>query len=202
MTNKTLNQTESTVEISYPELKELFTDILAKLSEEDLRDFHEEVGTMLAVDKVTMTRDEIVALAKGDISLIEERFSKTGVSVEFVVNAEKRTVVALVKFNSTGYIRSRGIAKCDPNDCFNEYIGKAIALRRAFGNPVMYEYLNAPQPEEPLVGDLVSYHSGLYGLAEYKIVVDGAPVFRRPCAHIGSTIGKEGKVIDDSARYK
>jgi len=193
---------ENMIEISYPELKELFTDILAKLSEEDLRDFHEEVGAMLAVDKVTMSRDEIVALAKGDISLVEEILSKSGEYVEFVVNAEKRTVVALVKFNSTGCIRSRGIAKCDPNDCFNEYIGKAIALRRAMGNPAMYEYLNAPHPEEPLVGDLVSYHSELYGFGEYKIVVDGAPILGRPCAHIGSTIGKEGKVIDDSARYK
>ncbi|MFD1453274.1 hypothetical protein [Oceanobacillus sojae] len=189
--------TNSTVEISYPELKGLFTDILAKLSKEDLRDFYEEVGAMLAVDKVTLSRDEIVALAKGDISLIEEQLSKTGVSVEFVVNSEKRTVVALVKFNSTGYIRSRGIAKCDPNDCFNEYIGKAIALRRAFGNPPMYEYLNAPQPEGKQIGDIVSYEGKSYRLIEvsWRDVHLGN-------AELGSIISDCGKIIDDSARYR
>ncbi|WP_077603663.1 hypothetical protein [Oceanobacillus sojae] len=197
MPNQTESQNASTVEISYPELKELFTDILAKLSEEDLRDFHEEVGAMLAVDKVTMSRDEIVALAKGDISLVEEILSKSGEYVEFVVNAEKRTVVALVKFNSTGYVRSRGIAKCDPNDCFNEYIGKAIALRRAFGNPVMYEYLNAPQPEGKQIGDIVSYEGKSYRLIEvsWRDVHLGN-------AELGSIISDCGKIIDDSARYR
>ncbi len=192
--------TKSTVEISYPELKELFTDILAKLPEEELRDFHEAVGAMLAVDKVTKrSRDEIVADTKDDIRLIEEHFAKTGVSIEFVVNAEKRTVVALVKFNwmEGTYIRSRGIAKAHTDDCFNEFIGKAIALRRALGSPVPDEYLNAPQPEGKQIGDIVSYEGESYRLVEvsWRDVHLGN-------AELGSIISDFGKLIDDSSRYR
>src|SRR5699024_6527622 len=74
---------------------------------------------------------------------------------EFVVNKEKRTVVALLRGWGSGTIVKRGIAKCAPKDCFNVHIGKAIALRRALGLEVPDEYLNAPQPTEVREGDIV-----------------------------------------------
>ncbi|MFJ5768115.1 hypothetical protein ACIP9C_22565 [Lysinibacillus sp. NPDC093210] len=65
--------------------------------------------------------------------------------LEFVVNVEKRTVVALIKGIVSGDLYARGIAKCLPNDVFNEHIGKAIALGRALGLDVS-EFEQAVQP--------------------------------------------------------
>lgn len=102
-------------------------------------------------------RDEIVEQAKRDVEYWEYempmryRYNY----VNFVVNKEKRTVVALLKVLAGSKTAKRGIAKCAPNDCFNSHIGKAIALRRALGLPVPDEYLNAPQPTEVRVGDVV-----------------------------------------------
>jgi hypothetical protein len=79
----------------------------------------------------------------------------TRAKVEYVVNKEKRVVVALIKSYYGGKLLSKGKAKCDPADCFNVHIGKAIALRRALGIEVLVEYLNAPQPTEVRVGDVV-----------------------------------------------
>src|SRR5690625_1093116 len=112
-------------------------------------------------------RDSIVERAKGDMSgLIPDdplfkgkyyiTYGRMICDVEFVINREKRTVVALMSGHSSGYIHSKGIAKCAPGDCFNVHIGKAIALRRALDEEVPEEYLNAPQPTEVRVGDIVN----------------------------------------------
>ncbi|MDQ8094198.1 hypothetical protein [Bacillus amyloliquefaciens] len=123
-------------------------------------------------------RDEIVEQAKADVEkLIEDAGSICPVyygnytmrectnRVEFVVNREKRTVVALV-FGKSQRVRSelreKGIAKAAPDDCFNAHIGKAIALRRALGLAVPDEYLNAPQPTDVRVGDVVSNSTGVF----------------------------------------
>ncbi|MGE1096878.1 hypothetical protein ACQJZ4_07825 [Bacillus altitudinis] len=98
-------------------------------------------------------RDEIVSQAKEDVSALIRRYFTN--RTEFIVNTEKRTVVALRKSYRLGYVNERGIAKCAPDDCFNAHIGKAIALRRALGLEVPAEYLNAPQPTEVRVGDVV-----------------------------------------------
>ncbi|KJR67829.1 hypothetical protein [Bacillus velezensis] len=100
-------------------------------------------------------RDEIVEQAKADV---EDLFKRDiGYRHDFIVNSEKRTVVALRKSFGEGYVREKGIAKAAPDDCFNVHIGKAIALRRALGLAVPDEYLNAPQPTEFRVGDVVQY---------------------------------------------
>ncbi|ODB76017.1 hypothetical protein [Bacillus velezensis] len=127
-------------------------------------------------------RDEIVEQAKADVEkLIEDAGSICPVyygnytmrqrmsRVDFVVNREKRTVVALVfgkipRFRNE--LREKGIAKAAPDDCFNAHIGKAIALRRALGLAVPDEYLNAPQPAEVRVGDVVY---GKYSEAYYQL---------------------------------
>lgn len=70
---------------------------------------------------------------------------------DFVVNDQKRTVVALMKGFEVPEIYARGIAKCHPHDVFNEYIGKAIALGRALGLDVS-EFTQAVQPDEVVVG--------------------------------------------------
>lgn len=115
-----------------------------------------------------LTRDEIIEKAKADVAKLAER-ARTGldtpltkhvghVDIRFEVNREKKTVVALAGLRYCGgHVVARGIAKCAPNDCFNVYIGMAIALRRALGLDIPSEYVNAPQPTEVRVGDVVRY---------------------------------------------
>lgn len=113
-------------------------------------------------------RDAIVERAKADVAELERigndsdarlpaesSFSRGFYGVEFVVNRDKQTVVALIKARRSSWIRARGIAKCAPGDVFNSHIGRAISLRRALGLEVPAEYLNAPQPTETRVGDIV-----------------------------------------------
>ncbi len=123
-------------------------------------------------------RDRIVEQAKKDIKELREyinmanfigeayRVKSTQIinnengldaacNVEFIVNKKKRTVVALMRGVKSKTLYVRGIAKAHPNDCFNVHIGKVIALRRALGLEVPDEYLNAPQPTEVRVGDVV-----------------------------------------------
>jgi hypothetical protein len=102
-----------------------------------------------------LTRDDIIEMAKRDVAGLKRDARQNLLRARFVVNHAKRTVVCLLERFDLGYIQSRGIAKCHPDDCFNAAIGRAIALRRACGLEVPDEYLNAPQPTEVRVGDVV-----------------------------------------------
>lgn len=124
-------------------------------------------------------RDEIVERAKADIEGVKKpwnisiypqplvyTYKHYVVDVEFVVNREKRTIVAVARWRHNGKIVSRGIAKCAPNDVFNVHLGKSIALHKALGLEVPAEYLNVPNPEEPRVGDYVEKTSGAFAGAK------------------------------------
>lgn len=116
-------------------------------------------------------RDEIVERAKRDVAELvakstfiysaDEWFTPNTDEATYVVNREKRTVVALIQRKHSGKVWAKGIAKCAPGDVFNSHIGRAIALRRALGLPVPDEYLNAPQPTEVRVGDVVRKVGGV-----------------------------------------
>lgn len=74
---------------------------------------------------------------------------------EFIVNTDKRTIVALIldgDYNNR--VCQRGIAKCDPSDVFNEHIGKAIALGRALGLDVS-DFEQAVQPNDFVSGQII-----------------------------------------------
>lgn len=71
--------------------------------------------------------------------------------VQFIVNNDKRTVVALFRWRHDGNVYAKAIAKCAPDDVFNADIGKAIALGRALGLDVS-EFENAVKPTEVVVG--------------------------------------------------
>ncbi|WFO97900.1 hypothetical protein [Bacillus subtilis] len=88
-----------------------------------------------------------------------ETYRKFSYSVEFLPDRKKRKVTALIRRTSDIDPRHVGRAKAAPSDCFNVHIGKAIALRRALGLAVPDEYLNAPQPTEVRVGDVVEGHA-------------------------------------------
>ncbi|MEL7734203.1 hypothetical protein AABB40_16030 [Bacillus velezensis] len=140
-------------------------------------------------------RDEIVEQAKADV---EDLFKRDiGYRHDFIVNSEKRTVVALRKSFGEGYVRDRGIAKAAPDDCFNVHIGKAIALRRALGLSVPDEYLNAPQPTEVRVGDFIADDSGVH--KALVIEDDSWPPFSGGAAIYLKDARKYGyRIIDDS----
>ena len=81
---------------------------------------------------------------------------------EFIVNEQKQTVVVLMRGVPSNTIYSKGKAKCNPSDVFNEHIGKAVALGRALGLDVS-EFEGAVQPNEIVVGMKVSntYNDGI-----------------------------------------
>lgn len=98
---------------------------------------------------------EFVEKCRSKKMVVEGRLRNYVVDSSFIVNADKRTVVALLVGVRKGLVRVEGIAKCNPDDVFNEHIGKAIALGRALGKDVS-EFENAPQPTEPVVGHKLS----------------------------------------------
>jgi hypothetical protein len=163
--------------------------------------------------KPAPTRAEIVAQAKRDVA---DRFFEghDGVGevvecfaghnkVEFIVDREKRTVVAILRL---AYIPSevvaKGIAKAAPDDVFNADIGKAIALRRALGLTVPTEYTNAPKPEGVRVGDVVRSEVEDRGGKIRKIVSHIVSIddINAGKTRVGSPVAKESIVIDDTDR--
>ncbi len=101
-------------------------------------------------------RDRIIDQAKKDVEeLKKESVTFSLLRAKFVINREKRRVVCLLERINLGRIAKRGIAKCAPGDCFNVWIGKAIALRRALGLEIPSDYLTVPNPTEVRVGDLI-----------------------------------------------
>ncbi|QNH48695.1 MULTISPECIES: hypothetical protein [unclassified Bacillus (in: firmicutes)] len=113
-------------------------------------------------------RDEIVEKAREDVEHLVRRYFTA--RTEFIVNTDKRTVVALRKSYGFDRVLYKGIAKCAPNDCFNAHIGKAIAVRRALGLEVPAEYLNVPQPTEVRAGDVVRGRTA-YSMQTYEDAV-------------------------------
>ncbi|MEV9652495.1 hypothetical protein [Bacillus aerius] len=146
-------------EMDYDELVALVEDVMKALRTRSYKNGYDQGRFDAEIEAVHGTyeksdqqkRDEIVTKAKEDVK--DRTCDDFAVyTYDFIVNAEKRTVVALRKLFENGRVISKGIAKCAPDDCFNAHIGKAIALRRALGLEVPTEYLNVPQPTEVRVG--------------------------------------------------
>lgn len=162
------------------QLKEAREDIV--LIEEGLRGELAELKRAITSDPVKiaskspeLSRDSIVERAKADVADLR-KFSGTKIpndtvdfwpevsestnyipmhTVEYIVNRDKRTVVAIIRCTIDGHI-TRGKSRCAPDDCFNVHLGKAIALRRALGLTVPDEYYTAPQPTEARVGTVIA----------------------------------------------
>lgn len=151
-------------------------------------------------------RDEIIEKAKQDIDNLREKDGfynvvATGKSynyacnVEFIVDREKRIVTALLRGRDSNKIHAYGVAQCHPDDCFNIHIGKIIALYKALGLKIPYEYYNAPQPTEVRVGDYCWIED--INNNGYKIRVDSEAVRNRFNEDIMR--GRYGtRVVDDS----
>lgn len=207
------------------------TGTVAKLAEKITKD--DVKMTFDKPEKAPLTRDEIVAKAAADVAelLVTDipyevptlsggkqsyyvdvnAFMGACDTVDFVINRDKCTVVALVRVID-GEVWAKGIAKAAPGDVFNEIIGKAIALRRALGLPVPTEYVKLPKPEGVRVGDVYeAYSTGgsrfvktVTEIASGKLYdsnfggqaftyIDAGDRYGAPCTNPA--------VIDDSARY-
>jgi len=125
---------------------------------------------------------------------------------EFVVNPEKRTVVALGRlfyYPSIRTIYAKGIAKCNPSDVFNEHIGKAIALGRALGLDVS-EFEQAVQPKEIVIGmkiesrkDWSESANGPIYIGDVFTVVKGDNPNKKECM-LNSSVACNSKIINDT----
>lgn len=115
-------------------------------------------------------------------------------TAKFIVNEEKITVACLLGgFANHNKIHFRGIAKCMPNEVFNEHIGKAIALARALKIDVPGEFLDAVQPTEKVIGmEVYNEEHDLY--AELTEIYRGAP----RTARYKSRFASESIIIDDT----
>ncbi|MDQ9094256.1 MULTISPECIES: hypothetical protein [Bacillus] len=136
-------------------------------------DARRELMAQAPVEKTAQERrDEIVEQAKADVERLRmiNRMLQT-FDITFDINRESRTVEAVAK-KPNSRTAFYGTAICAPDDCFNIHIGEAIALHRALGLEVPDEYLNAPQPTEVRVGDVVECGS-LKDVRHVKVVADG-----------------------------
>lgn len=145
-------------EMSYDELVSHVDDAVTALRRRAYYEGYQQGKFDEQMDALMLTtaqaqRDAIVEQAKRDVAELTGGW--TFLHSKFIVNREKRAVTALIYGRATQKLQRKGIAKCAPTDCFNAHIGKAIALRRALGLDVPSTYLNAPQPTEVRVGDVV-----------------------------------------------
>lgn len=82
--------------------------------------------------------------------------------IEFKVKKAKRTVEALLIGQYTGHVHKRVKVTCHPDDVFNEYLGKAVAIGRLFGLDVT-EFEDAPQPDTIIKG-----HQAVINHCDYR----------------------------------
>ncbi|MGO4901791.1 hypothetical protein ACG2QI_22935 [Bacillus sp. GM2] len=155
-------------------------------------------------------RDEIVEQAKADVERLRmiNRMLQT-FDITFDINRESRTVEAVAK-KPNSRTAFYGTAICAPDDCFNIHIGEAIALHRALGLEVPDEYLNAPQPTEVRVGDVVGsfeinevadYYGKIVDVNEDKVFYEDGGFDYLPTVTEGiDEYGEESflKIVDDS----
>ena len=167
------------------------------------------IGEMMREETPQEKRDRIVKQAKADVEnnfiegnhgvgkVVDTKFGHC--TVEFVVNREKRTVVALLRGAYAKEIFGKGIAKCVPGDCFNIHIGKIVGLRKALGKSID-DYMNVPNPTEVRVGDIIRW------IHKFSYVIEGKDgnILDLKCKENGeSFVGFEAnlnacKIIDDS----
>ncbi|MGC8261926.1 hypothetical protein ACP2W8_20465 [Bacillus subtilis] len=171
-----------------------------------------KLAKMNAGKSAQARRDEIVEQAKADVRNLvihglshynidcskgNETYRVMHYNVEFIADSKERKVTALVTRRHDKNPRHVGRAKAAPDDCFNVHIGSAIALRRALGLAVPDEYLNAPQPTEVRVGDVVEFQS-VYKAVERALVVSDDESTGEGKIALGSAYADIAKIIDDS----
>lgn len=147
---------------------EIISNLIAELKEAT-RAVSNELAEAIVVEPVKeptqetkLSREEVVQKAKQFVDNKRDCDGDIKVGIhyltpEFIVNEEKRTVVAILRpWMDESEVFSKGKAKTSEGDVFNAHIGKAIALARALGEEVPHEFTHAPQPEHAEVGMVVA----------------------------------------------
>lgn len=122
---------------------------------------------------------------------------------EFVVNYEKRTIVALLfDHYDEKKVVARGIAKCHVDDVWNDDIGKIIALYRGLGMNAS-EFEQTVQPNEIVIGMKVQClnSKGVLNKDEGEICTVAPPGNyndKGELAAIDSPFVKDSKIINDT----
>lgn len=143
-------------------------------------------------------RKAVIEKARSFADEVEREWRGVLQRITFHVNANKGVVTALKHGALSGVLLDKAFARCAPGDVFNADIGKAIAVGRLYGVEVPAEFLDAPKPDKKAVGMRVKYEDMVARLVpsnEKLSLVDDR-------AHIGSVIGVDGVIIDDTeAQY-
>lgn len=170
-------------------------------------DIHTELVKRLEYKKELtrnkLSRKDVVLKAKNEIKTLryyDDLYRiKNGILVRptFIENAEKRTVVCILKGHVTNDIYSKGIAKCDPDDVFNADIGKAIALYRALKLDVPEYLLNSEQPKKSSLGDIIESN-----ISGFIYVVGTETDGKHDYAHINSVAAADCAILDDTNRLE
>jgi uncharacterized coiled-coil protein SlyX len=162
--NAALAQRVSELEKYVADRKQQYQSLLDKLREPVLLEQrvdrvteHPETTVKWRDVRRTYTREQVIDMAKQDIQEWSDWLKNALMGLRFRINRQHRSVVA-EKFDLvTGKKCAKGVAQCAPDDCFNVHIGKEIALRRALGLEVPDYYVNAPQPTEAQIGDVIRF---------------------------------------------
>lgn len=193
--NKVLGRTKETVDVyeliveDKSKIQGITIEIDAPKSANQLRaEVIEKAKKFLEKKKVTRSQ------GGNEYKVYINRKTLNWVNADFIVNAEKRTVVCLVRWTKDKSLDGRGIAKCMPTDVFNEHIGKAIALGRALGLDVS-EFENAPQPNRRTNGMVIEWRGG-------TLVIASPHVAGKTC-DFDSEFARYGTIINDTnAEYE
>lgn len=109
-----------------------------------------------AVKSKNQQRKELIQEAKGEIFLDALKIIGKYQTLKYHVQKDKGVVVAILE-DSTGKTVSKGIARCMKEDVFNEVIGKYIAFSRAIGVKIDDKFLDPVQPDEVVVGQIITF---------------------------------------------
>lgn len=176
-------------------------------SEDDIAKIAEGLAKMLAKEKKLTPNEQRKAIIDEAKAFVINYDKKGGMTkrggfiatdgilcdAEFIVNASKRTVVCLLRWQLGGYVTEKAIAKCAPDDVFNADIGKAIALGRALGLDVS-KFENAVQPSEYTVGQIITFSTKDRWHRVYNYRVDSTT---KPIRNLTKLFENNGKANAD-----
>lgn len=109
--------------------------------------------------------------------------------IDFKISKNKRTVKALLIGAHTGYVHKRKTVTCHPDDVFNEYLGKAIAIGRLLELDVSH-FEDAPQPDKWAVGQIITVMKTSVNHMKWKYKIDS----------INNSVGNLTKLFSDGGK--
>jgi len=153
--------------------------------------------TPVPAPSIELTRNDVIELAKHFVKQVERTRTHTGYvyydpaedTIEYDIDRDARKVTAKIRLTrqparpgtTQGYW-AHGTARTAPDDVFNVYIGKAIALARALNKDMPPEFTKAPAPDLPQKGDILTFkHSDSWHgkvLYEYSGRANGSVIVR------------------------